>query len=92
MEHNKAVLTSQEHAMKEYLRRQQIEAEKHIRHYSPGPARRGLPPEPSASMPGTPLNVRRSNGEAEAAQRRLQEVRLPNSPSLLHPSLQHWKL
>ena len=76
MEHNKAVLTSQEHAMKEYLRRQQIEAEKHIRHYSPGPARRGLPPEPSASMPGTPLNVRRSNGEAE---RRLQEVRLPNS-------------
>ena len=83
MEHNKAVLTSQEHAMKEYLRRQQIEAEKHIRHYSPGPARRGLPPEPSASMPGTPLNVRRSNGEAE---RRLKEVRLPNSTSPPFPS------
>ena len=65
MEHNKQVLTNQEQAMKEYLRRQQLEAEKHIREYSPGPTRRGLPPEPSCSMPGTPLNPRKMSHGGE---------------------------
>ena len=74
MEHNQQVLTSQEHAMKEYLRRQQVEAEKHIRHHSPAMARRGVGPEPSASMPGTPLNLRKmSHDEVGQAARRLQE-------------------
>ena len=70
MEHNKQVLTNQEHAMKEYLRRQQVEAEKHIRQYSPGPVRRA---EPSASVPGTPQSLRKHSEKAEETARRLQE-------------------
>ena len=73
MEHNKNVLTSQEQAMKEYLKRQQKEAEKHIKQYSPAMARkhsllmgnpsvRNLPQHYGAmSMPGTPVGLRRQN-------------------------------
>ena len=59
MEHSRRVLSSQEAAMEEYLRRQRKEAERHIRN-SPLPARKhshGL-----LSMPATPTGSRRSTG------------------------------
>ena len=43
MEHNKQVLASQETEMKEYLRRQQRVAEKHIKQFSPAlPRKNGI--------------------------------------------------
>ena len=43
MEHNKQVLASQETEMKEYLRRQQQVAEKHIKQFSPAlPRKNGV--------------------------------------------------
>ena len=64
MERSKRVLTSQEQAMEEYLRRQRKEAEKHIRN-SPLLSRRGADTHPGrqggiVSMPGTPTGSRRN--------------------------------
>ena len=62
MAHNKAVLDSQENEMKEYLRRQQAVAEKHIKEFSPALTRKnGLHQMETMSMPGTPLGVRRDH-------------------------------
>ena len=59
MERSRRMLTSQERAMEEYLRRQRKEAERHIRN-SPLAIRKhshGI-----LSMPGTPTGSRRSAG------------------------------
>ena len=60
MEHNKAVLASQEQEMKEYLRRQQRVAEKHIKQFSPGLPRKTSQQLETMSMPGTPMGNRRN--------------------------------
>ena len=60
MEHNKAVLASQEQEMKEYLRRQQRVAEKHIKQFSPALTRKNSHQLETMSMPGTPMGNRRN--------------------------------
>ena len=66
MERSKRVLTSQEQAMEQYLRRQRKEAEKHIRNSPLLTRRGGADTHPGrqggiASMPGTPTGSRRGN-------------------------------
>jgi hypothetical protein len=63
MERSRRVLSSQEKAMEEYLRRQRKEAERHIRN-SPLPGRKHVPPAGLFSMPATPTGSRRSTGGA----------------------------
>ena len=69
MERSKRVLSSQEQAMEEYLRRQRKEAEKHIRN-SPMMGRKNLvdtyPGRQGGivSMPGTPVGSRRSGSRS----------------------------
>ena len=63
MEHNKAVLASQEQEMKEYLRRQQRVAEKHIKQFSPALSRKSSHQLETMSMPGTPMGSRRTKVE-----------------------------
>ena len=63
MEHNKAVLASQEQEMKEYLRRQQRVAEKHIKQFSPALSRKTCQQLETMSMPGTPMGNRRNKTE-----------------------------
>jgi len=66
IEHNKNVLSNQEQEMKEYLRRQQKVAEKHIKQYSPAAVRKNghkseaLCGYGAMSMPGTPLGMRKT--------------------------------
>ena len=66
MEHNKNVLSNQEQEMKEYLRRQQKVAEKHIKQYSPAAVRKSahkndhLNGYGAMSMPGTPIGMRKN--------------------------------
>ena len=71
MEHNKAVLASQEQEMKEYLRRQQRVAEKHIKQFSPGLTRKTSHQLETMSMPGTPMGSRRN--QLELGETRLQD-------------------
>jgi len=71
IEHNKNVLSSQEQEMKEYLRRQQKVAEKHIKQYSPAAVRRNANTNDQSncygamSMPGTPLGMRKNKSEKQ---------------------------
>ena len=93
MERSKRMLTSQEQAMEEYLRRQRKEAEKHIKN-SPMLGRRRLPHDMMktqqaagiVSMPGTPTGSRRQKGLVGPAAAGNQGVRggsLERKPRLL---------
>eukprot|EP00090_Calanus_glacialis_P010676 TRINITY_DN19122_c0_g1_i1.p1 TRINITY_DN19122_c0_g1~~TRINITY_DN19122_c0_g1_i1.p1 ORF type:complete len:1943 (-),score=331.98 TRINITY_DN19122_c0_g1_i1:185-6013(-) len=75
IEHNKNVLSNQEQEMKEYLRRQQKVAEKHIQQYSPAAVRKNANKNDQSnsygamSMPGTPLGMRKNkSGNQEMLQ------------------------
>ena len=66
IEQNKNVHANQEQEMKEYLRRQQKVAEKHIKQYSPAAVRKNANNNDQSnsygamSMPGTPLGMRKN--------------------------------